>query len=73
MLTISDSHHIPTNHCLPGHRARRTHTGLFLGAGEARRVRHETIALINRRFRFAWLIRQWAWHEERCQLRKEIH
>ena len=37
MLTICDSHHIPTNRCVPGHRACRTHTGFFLGAGEARR------------------------------------
>ena len=72
MLTIYDSHHIQTNRCLPCHPACRTHTGFFLGAGEARRVRNEIIALVNRRFRFAWLIRQWARHEERCQLSKEI-
>lgn len=63
MLTILDSHHIPTNRCVPGHRACRTHTGVFLGAVEARRVRHEIIALVNRRFRFVWLIGQWARHE----------
>ena len=63
MLTICDSHHIPTNRRVAGHRACRTHTGFFLGAGEARRVRHEIIALINRRFRFAWLIGQWARHD----------
>ena len=63
MLTICDSHHIPTNRCVAGHRACRTHTGFFLGAGEARRVQHEIIALINRRFRFAWLIRQWTRHD----------
>jgi hypothetical protein len=63
MLTICDSHHIPTNRCVAGHRACRTHTGFFLGGGEARRVQHEIIALINRRFRFAWLIGQWARHE----------
>lgn len=63
MLTICDSRHIPTNRCVPGHRACRTHTGFFLGAGEARRVRHEIIALVNRRLRFVWLIAQWARHE----------
>lgn len=63
MLTILDSRHIPTNRCVPGHRACRTHTGFFLGAVEARRVRHEIIALVNRRFRFVWLIGQWARHE----------
>jgi hypothetical protein len=73
MLTICDSHHIPTNHCVPGHRGCRTHTGFFLGGGEARRVRQESIALINRRFRYAWLVQQWAMHEEWCRLRKEIY
>jgi hypothetical protein len=73
MLTICDSHHIPTNHCVMGHRACRTHTGFFLGAGEARRARQESIALINRRFRFAWLIGQWTMHKERCRSRKEMH
>ena len=63
MLTICGSHHIPTNRCVAGHRVCRTHTGFFLGAGEARRVQHEIIALINRQFRFAWLIRQWARHD----------
>ena len=63
MLTICDSHHIPTNRCVAGHRACRTHTGFFLGAGEARRVQYEIIALINRRFRFAWLVGQWTRHE----------
>jgi hypothetical protein len=63
MLTIYDSHHISTNRCVPGHRACRTNTGFPLGAGESRRVKHEIIALINRRFRFAWLVGQWARHE----------
>jgi len=63
MLTIYDSHHIPTNRCVPGHRACPTNTGFSLGAGEARRVQHEIIALINRRFRFAWLVGQWSRHE----------
>jgi hypothetical protein len=71
MLTISDSHHIPTNRCLPGHRACRTHTGFFLGAGEARRVQHEIIALVNRRFRLAWLIGQWKKHEGITKSQKE--
>ena len=59
MLTIFDSSHIKTNRCLPGHRACRTHTGFFLGAGEARRVGHETIALVNRRLRRQWLKEAW--------------
>ena len=63
MLAIYDSHHILTNRCVAGHRACRCHTGFFLGAGEARRVQHEIIALVNRRFRFVWLIKQWARHE----------
>ncbi len=64
MLTIFDSSHIKTNRCLPGHRACRTHTGFFLGTGEARRVGHEIIALGNRQFRLAWLNRQRARHEK---------
>ena len=63
MLTIYDSHHIPTNRCLPGHRACRNYTGFSLGAGEAQRVRHEIIALINRQLRFSWLVGQWRRHE----------
>ncbi|MFA5179683.1 MAG: hypothetical protein WC405_00055 [Syntrophales bacterium] len=63
MLTIYDSHHIPTNRCVPGHRACRTNTGFFSCAGEARRVQHDIIALINRRLRFAWLAGQWKRHE----------
>jgi len=63
MLTICDSSHIPTNRCVTGHRSCRTNTGFSLGAGEARRIRQENIALINRRFRFAWLIGQWTRHE----------
>ena len=73
MLTIYDSHHIPTNRCVPGRRACRSHTGVFAGGWEARRVRQESIALINRRLRFVWLVRQWAMHEERYRLWKEIH
>jgi plasmid replication initiation protein len=64
MLTIFDSSHIPTNRCVTGHRGCRTHTGFFSGAGESRRIRYEIIALVNRRFRFAWLIGQWKSHEE---------
>lgn len=63
MLTIYDSHHIPTNRNVPGHRACRTCTGFSQGAGEARRVRNETIALFNRQLRFAWLVGQWKRHE----------
>jgi len=72
MLTIFDSSHIPTNRCVPGHRACRTNTGFFLGGAEARRVRQESIALINRRFRFVWIIQQSAMHEERCRSKKEV-
>ena len=70
MLTIQDSHHIPTNRCVAGHRACRTHTGFFLGAGEARRVRHEIIALVNRRLRRQWLEEPWESHLSRCAQRK---
>ena len=72
MLTIHDSSHIPTNRCVTGHRGCRTHTGFFLGCGEARRVKHEIIALLNRQFRHAWLVRQWAMHERRCRSKKEM-
>ena len=58
MFTILNSSHIPTNRCVAGHRSCRTNTGVFLGDGEARRVRQESIALINRRFRYAWLVGQ---------------
>lgn len=71
MLTIRDSHHIPTNLCVPGHRTCRTHTGFFLGAGEAQRVQHEIIAMINRRLRFAWLAAQWKRHEGITRSQKE--
>ena len=70
MLTICDSHHIPTNHCVPGHRICRTHTGFFLGAGEARRVQHEIIALVNRRLRRQWLEGAWESHLSRYAQRK---
>jgi hypothetical protein len=63
MLTILNSSHIPTNRCVSGHRACRTNTGFSLSTGESRRVQHENIALINRRFRFAWQIGQWVRHE----------
>jgi hypothetical protein len=69
MLTIFDSSQIKTNRCLPGHRACRTHTGFFLGAGEARRVRHEIIALINRRLRRQWLKEAWESDLIRCPQR----
>ena len=69
MLTIFDSGHIKTNRCLPGHRACRTHTGFFLGAGEARRVRHEIIALGNRRLRRQWLEEARESHLSRCPQR----
>jgi hypothetical protein len=70
MLTIQDSHHIRTNRCVPGHRACRTHTGIFLGAGEARRVQHEIIALVNRRLRRQWLEETCESHMSRCAQRK---
>ena len=70
MLSIYDSHHIPTNRCRPGHRICRTNTGFFQGAGEVGRVRHEIIAMINRRFRFAWLVGQWVRHENIVKSRR---
>ena len=73
MLTIYDSSQIQTNRSLPGHRACRTHTGFSQGAGEARRIHHEIIALVNRRLRFAWLNRQWARHEKRCRIINSVY
>ena len=69
MLTIYDSSHIKTNRCLPGHRACRTNTGFFLGAGEARRAGHEIIDLINRRLRRQWLKEARESHLSRCPQR----
>ncbi len=71
MLTIYDSHHIPTNRCLPGHRACLTYTGSSPGSGEARRVQREIIALINRRLRFAWLVGQWNSRKKMTKSQKE--
>ncbi len=70
MLTVHDSHHIATHRCVAGHRACRSLTGFPLGAGEARRVTHESIALVNRRLRFAWLIAQWRRHENSVKSRR---
>ena len=69
MHTICDSNHIPTTRCVTGHRGCRTHTGFFLGGGEARRVRRERIALINRRLRLRWLKDAWESHLSRCPQR----
>ena len=71
MLTIYDSHQISTNRNIKCHRACRTQTGFIMGAEESRRIRQESRALINRRFRYAWLIQQWDGHEERCRFVKE--
>jgi len=71
MLTIYDSHHIPTNRCLPGHRACRSCTGFYPEGEEAQRVQHESIALINRRLRFAWLVGQWKRNEGITKIQKE--
>lgn len=71
MLTIRDSHHITTNRCVAGHRACRTGTGISPGS-EARRIQQEIIALLNRRFRFAWLIGQWARHERVVKSRRAV-
>ena len=71
MLNIHDSHHIPTNRCVFGHRICRTNTGVFQGVGELRRVRHEIITMINRRFRFAWQVGQWVRHEDIVKKRTE--
>ncbi len=64
MLTIYDSHHILTNRNIKCHRACRTHTGIFTSSWEARRIHQEDLALVNRRLRFAWLVRQWNEHED---------
>jgi len=71
MLTIYDSHHIPTNRCLPGHRACRSCSDFNQRAGEVQRVMRESIAVINRRLRFDWLVGQWKWHEEMTSSHKE--
>lgn len=71
MLTVYDSHHIPTNRHRKGHMACRTQTGFFMGHGEARRVYHAHLDLVNRRLRFAWLVRQWEGHQARISFIKE--
>ena len=71
MLTIYDSHHIPTNRQRKGSRACRTHTGFFTGRGEARRVYQANVDLVNRRIRFDWFVRQWAGHQARIGFIKE--
>lgn len=71
MLTVYDSRHIPTNRHVKGHPACRSHTGIVTSSGEARRIHQEGRALVNRRLRFAWLVRQWNRHEERCRFMKE--
>ena len=71
MLTIYDSHHIPTNRQRKGRMACRTQTGFFMGHTEAHRVLQSQLDLINRRLRFAWLVRQWAGHQARIGFKKE--
>jgi hypothetical protein len=71
MLTIRGLQHIPTNRHRRGHLACRTHTGFFMGHGEARRVYQAHLDLVNRRLRLAWLVRQWAGHQARCASAKE--
>ncbi len=71
MLLISDSSHIRTNRHRRGPRACRTLTGFFTGRGEAQRVCHAHVNLLNRRLRLAWLSRQWVGHQERMAFSKE--
>lgn len=73
MLTIYDSHHILTNRQRKGRMACRTQTGFFMGHGEARRVGQAHLDLVNRRLRFAWLVRQWLGHQARGAVAKEQH
>ena len=67
MLTVYDSHHIPTNRDRKGHIACHTNTGFFMGRGEKRRVYHAHLDLANRRLRFYWLVQKWAEHQARCR------
>ncbi len=71
MLTIYDSHHIPTNRHRKGHMACRTHTGVFMGNGEARRVYQAHVDLINRRIRLGWLVQQWVGHQAHIAFTKK--
>ncbi len=71
MLTIYDSHHIPTNRHRKGHMALRTHTGFFAGRREARRVNQAYVDLVNRRLRLDWLVRLWAEHQAWSNLVRE--
>ena len=71
MLTIHDSHHIPTSRHLKGHQACRVQTGFCRGRAEARRVYQAHLDLLNRRLRFAWLVEQWRGHQARCAFAKE--
>ena len=71
MLTIYDAHHIPTNRHRKGRMACRTQTGFFMGHGEAQRVCRAHVDLLNRRLRFAGLVRQWAMHQARIRFIKE--
>jgi hypothetical protein len=70
MLTIYDSHHIPTNRNRKGPQACRTQTGFAMGRGEARRVYQARLDLVNRRLRLAWLAQQWAGHLARRRFAK---
>lgn len=72
MLTIYDSHHIPSNRQRKGHLACRTHTGFAMVRSEARRVYRAQVDMLNRRLRLAWLARQWAGHQARCGLAKAM-
>ncbi len=71
MLTIYDSHHIPTNRQRKGHMACRASAGFFVGHADSHRVYYAKLDLINRRFRFAWLVRQWTGHQSRIEFAKE--
>lgn len=72
-LCIYGSHHIPTSQNARGCRTCRTQTGFFMGREEARRNHQESVALVNRRRRLAWLVEQWEEHLGRCRIVKESY
>ena len=71
MLMINDSSQILTNRHRKGQQACRTETGFFKGSAEAQRVYRARLDLVNRKIRFAWLIRQWSGHQARISFIKE--
>ena len=70
MLTVLDSHYIPTNRNRKSFTACKPNTGFFRGSGEVQRVHYAHLSLVDRRSRFSWLVRQWAEHQARCSYAK---